>query len=48
MYMAKTVTFHVPSTVKTASVTFKTDPVLVVSPDGWVNHAAKVRYCFIV
>lgn len=48
VYMGKTATFHVPSTVKTAFVTFKTDPVLVVNPDGRDNPVVQVRYYFTV
>lgn len=42
--MGETATFHVPSTVKTAFVTFKTDPVLAVSLDGRDKPAVQVRY----
>lgn len=48
VYMGKTATFHVPSTVKTAFVIFKTDPVLVVNPDGRGNPVVQVRYYFTV
>lgn len=41
--MEKTATFHVPSTVKTAFVTIKTDHVLAVSPDGRDKPAVKVH-----
>lgn len=46
--MGKTATSHVPSTVKTAFVTFKTDHVLAVSLDGRDKPAVQVRYFFTV